>query len=169
MSSQHNKFGKSRRRFIKRSLAAAVFPAIVPSSVFGANAPSNRVAIGCIGTGGMGMADLRAFQAQPQAQIVAVCDVDSARLKSAQSEAKLPDQRAYGDFRELLEQADIDAVTVVTPDHWHVPISIAAAKAGKDIYCEKPLSLTIAEGRTLADTVHRYGRILQTGSQRARI
>jgi len=158
----------SRRTFLKGSAAAfgtAAFPFIVSSSVFGEAAPSNRIAIGCIGTGGMGMSNLKGFKAKRDAEVVAVCDVDSAHRQRAQREAGISEASAYNDFREVLARDDIDAVVVSTPDHWHIPISIAAVKAGKDVYCEKPLSLTIAEGRLLADAVKRYGRVFQTGSQ----
>ena len=154
-----------RREFLKAGAVATAAPFFVPSSVFGANAPSNRITIGCIGLGGMGRSDLRAFLGQPDAQIVALCDVDTRHLAEAEELAEVGSNNHYTDFRELLLRQDIDAVTVVTPDHWHVPISIAAAKAGKDIYTEKPLTLTIGEGRALAQVVRRYGRILQTGSQ----
>jgi predicted dehydrogenase len=133
--------------------------------VLGANPPSERIAIGCIGVGNMGTSDLRAFKNNAGAQVVAVCEVDAERLQAARKLAGIDEKSCYGDFRELLARTDIDAVTVVTPDHWHVPICIAAVRAGKDVYCEKPLTLTILEGRRLAEEVKRYGRILQTGSQ----
>jgi predicted dehydrogenase len=159
-----------RRKFLKRSgviLASSLFaaPSIVPASVFGANSPANRITIGSIGTGGMGTNNLRGFLNQPAAQVVAVCDVDRSHRESARELAGLPEKDAYNDFRELLSRDDIDAVVVATPDHWHVPISIEAAKANKDIYCEKPLTLTIEEGRRLVQTVRKYDRVLQTGSQ----
>jgi predicted dehydrogenase len=140
-------------------------PTIVPSSVFGARAPSERVVMGCIGVGNMGSSDLKAFKNNPNAQVVAVCEVDAQRLQEARKLAGVDQGSCYGDFRELLARRDIDAVTVVTPDHWHVPICLAAVRAGKDVYCEKPLTLTILEGRVLANEVKRYGRVLQTGSQ----
>jgi predicted dehydrogenase len=181
----------TRRDFLRSSAvagAAFISPFFVPSSVFGANAPSNRIAIGCIGVGGMGMNDLKALISKPQTQVLAVCDVEAGskdyggyykgrdlgrepakRYTEKYYAEKAPSGTykgcaAYIDFRELLARGDIDAVTVVTPDQWHVPMSVAAARAGKDIYCEKPLTLTIKGGRVLADTVKRYGRILQTGS-----
>lgn len=145
--------------------AVAFAPIIVPSSVFGANAPSNRITIGSIGVGGMGTSDMKGFKGNPNAEIVAVCDVDAGHRREACKVAGLDPKSSYNDFRELLARDDIDAVVVATPDHWHVPISIAAVRAGKDVYCEKPLTLTIAEGRALVDEVRRYGRVLQTGSQ----
>jgi len=159
----------SRREFLKGSSVAATAvafaPIIVPSSVFGANAPSNRITIGSIGVGGMGTSDMKGFKGNPNAEIVAVCDVDAGHRREACKVAGLDPKSSYNDFRELLARDDIDAVVVATPDHWHVPISIAAVRAGKDVYCEKPLTLTIAEGRALVDEVRRYGRVLQTGSQ----
>ena len=159
----------SRRDFLRSSALAAgaaiTAPTFVPSSVLGANAPSKRITIGCIGVGNMGSSDLKAFKANPNAQVVAVCEVDAQRLQEARKLAGIDQGSCYKDFRVLLARPDIDAVTVVTPDHWHVPICLAAIRAGKDVYCEKPLTLTILEGRTLANEVKRYGRVLQTGSQ----
>ena len=158
----------SRREFLKSTaVAGAIFavPTIVPSSVFGANAPSNRITIGSIGLGGMGTGNMRGFKGKSGVEIAAVCDVDAGHLERARQIAGLDGKSSYNDFRELIARDDIDAVVVATPDHWHVPTSIAAVRAGKDVYCEKPLTLTIAGGRALADEVKRYGRILQTGSQ----
>jgi myo-inositol 2-dehydrogenase/D-chiro-inositol 1-dehydrogenase len=169
----------NRRQFLKGSAVAAtgfLVPTIVPASAFGADAPSNRIAIGFVGVGRMGMGDLRELLGHKEAQIVAVCDVDSNRTKSAQKtvEARYAKQSAggtykgcgtYGDYRDLVARDDIDAVCVVTPDHWHALPAIAAAKAGKDIFLQKPLTLTIREGRVLSDTVRRYNRIFQVGSQ----
>ncbi len=171
----------TRRQFLKGSAAVATStallgPTIVPASVFGAEAPSNRITIGCIGVGRQGMADMRDFMGLPAAQIVAVCDVDAKRLENAKKAVETHYSRqssggafkgckTYGDFRELVAQADIDAVSIVTPDHWHALPAIAAAKAGKDIFLEKPLTLTVEEGRILSDTVRRYNRVFQVGSQ----
>jgi len=163
-----------RRDFIKTvSSVAAVagFPTIVSGSALGLNgsvAPSNRIVMGCIGVGGQGTFNMKAFLSETDAQVVAVCDVDKDHLEKARLAVNEryanQDCKAYTDFGEVLARSNIDAVTVCTPDHWHGLISIAAAKAGKDIYCEKPLTNTIAEGRALYDTVQRYGRVLQTGS-----
>jgi predicted dehydrogenase len=159
----------SRRDFLKSSAATAAAAlaglTIVPCSVLGANAPSNRITIGCIGLGAQGSWIIKGFMSQPGAQVVAICDVDTSHRENAQNTAGLSAESAYNDFRDLLAREDIDAVVVAAPDHWHVPISIAAAKAGKDIYCEKPLTLTIGGGRALCHAVKRYGRVLQTGSQ----
>ena len=159
----------NRRDFLKGSAlvagAAIVWPTIVPSSVFGGDAPSNRIAIGCIGTGGQGSSNMKGFNAKSGCQVLAVCDVDAAHRESARKTVGLDPKSCCNDFRELLARDDIDAVSIATPDHWHVPTSIAAVRTGKDVYCEKPLTLTIAEGRTLVNEVKRYGRVFQTGSQ----
>ena len=156
----------TRRDFLKSSaMTVLTLPTIVTSSVRGANAPSNRITIGGVGLGAQGSWIIRGFMSQPAAQVVAVCDVDTNHRENARNIAGLPANSAYNDFRDLLVRDDIDAAVIAVPDHWHVPISIAAAKAGKDIYCEKPLTLTVAGGRRLCDAVKRYGRVLQTGSQ----
>jgi predicted dehydrogenase len=169
----------SRRTFLKTSAtlgAGLALPAVVPASVFGAEAPSERIGIGCIGVGRMGTDDLREALGFRQVQVVAVCDLDSRRVANAQRlvESRYAAQKAdgtykgcatCGDFRELLARNDVDAVQIATPDHWHAIPAIEAAKAGKDIFLQKPLTLTIEEGRVLSDTVRRYGRVFQTGSQ----
>ena len=138
---------------------------------------SNRITIGCIGLGMEGMhKDLRNMLAQDDTQVLAVCDVDRSRLATgdqaveshyakSSSNGDYKGVTSYNDFRDLLARNDIDAVVVATPDHWHVPISILAVRAGKDVYCEKPLTRTIAEGRQLADEVERYARVFQTASE----
>jgi predicted dehydrogenase len=166
----------NRRKFLKRGAAAVgavSLPWIVPSTVFGKGGgvvPSERIVMGCIGLGGQGLYDMRAFMGKDASQVVAVCDVDKSHLAKA---SKLvsdkygnKDCAEYGDFREVLSRKDIDAVLIATPDHWHGLITVAAAKAGKDIYCEKPLTNTIKQGRAVVDAVKRYGRVLQTGTQR---
>jgi len=159
----------TRRQFLKSSAvtagAAIVWPTIVPSSVFGADVPSNRITMGCIGMGGQGTGNMRGFKGKAGCDVVAVCDVDVGHRERACQIAGISASSSYNDFRELLARDDIDAVSIAAPDHWHVPISIAAVRAGMDVFCEKPLTLTIAEGRTLADEVKRFGRIFQTGSQ----
>lgn len=175
------KFGQSlnRRQFIQTAALAAAAPLILPSRVFGAGdevAPSERIAIGCIGVGRMGVGDLKELIKYPPVQIVAVCDVDAHRAKAAQNavEKHYAKERGSGkykgcgihhEFEELLARSDIDAVSIVTPDHWHAIPAIAAAKAGKDIFLQKPLTLTIAEGRALSDAVRKHQRVFQTGSQ----
>jgi predicted dehydrogenase len=166
----------SRRTFLKSATSyagtAMAFPYIVPSSAVGnagAVAASERITIGFIGTGshGIGM-NLKSFLPQPDAQAVAVCDVDPFHLQQGLDTVNKKygnkDCAAYKDFREILARNDIDAVMISTPDHWHVPISIAAAKAGKDVECEKP-TLTVAEGRVLVETMKRYGRVFQWSTE----
>jgi predicted dehydrogenase len=164
----------SRRTFLKTAGAIAV-PIIVPSSVFGAEAPSNRVNMAFIGVGNMGSQNLQGFLHTDGAHVVAVCDVDAGRADNAKKrvEKHYSDRigkdykgcDAYTDLREVIARDDIDAVCVSTADHWHVPAALMAIRAGKDIYCEKPLSLTIHEGRVVSDAARQYGRIVQMGSQ----
>ncbi len=174
-----------RRRFLKSSFAAG---GLLSASAFGATAPvspGNRITLGCIGVGGKGTNNLNAFLRIPETQVVAVCDVERETDtylgggRHGLMPAKALTEKFYGeqersgsykgcdtysDFRELLARDDIDAVVVSTPDHWHSAISVAAAKAGKDIYCEKALANTVAGGRAICDAVEGHGRILQTGS-----
>lgn len=153
----------NRRSFLQTSAAVAgalAVPYFVPKRAFGAN---DRITTGHIGLGGQGRGNLGNYYSN----VVALCDVEQKHLDQA---AKACDSKGakvdlYGDFRELLDRKDIDAVVISTPDHWHVPIAIAACQAGKDVYCEKPLTLTIAEGRDLVNAVRENDRILQTGSQ----
>jgi predicted dehydrogenase len=159
--------------------AVAAAPWIIPSSALGLDqiaAPSNRIAYGYIGCGGHGAGwNFDRVFACPDAQIIAVCDVDGRHLKSAKSKidahyAQLLGKHykgcaAYNDFRELINRMDIEVIGVATPDHWHVIPSIMAAKAGKDVICEKPLSLTVAEGRILCDVVRDTGRVFQTAAE----
>jgi len=158
----------SRRRFLK---TAAAFPAVVPASALGRNgraAPSNRVTVGCIGTGWQGENNVKSFLEEPGAQVVALCDIDARHLENALTQVHAryqnKDCAAYRNFEELLARPDIDAVVLSVPDHWHGIVSVAAARAGKDIYGEKPLAQNWAEGRAICDAVRRYGRVWQTGS-----
>jgi predicted dehydrogenase len=163
----------SRRRFLQSNLAAALaapaFPLIVPSRVLGAGAPGNRVTVGCIGTGPQGRADLGGFLSQPDARVVAVCDVKKDQLNLARKQVndhyRNQDCAAYADFREVLARRDVDAVLIATPDHWHVYIALAAAKAGKDIYLEKPMGLRLAEDQRLRNAVQEGKRVFQFGTQ----
>ena len=173
----------SRRDFLaaagKNMVATSVvagFPSIVPSSVFGAAAPSNRINIGAIGNGRISRVhDLPGIWKYDTARIMAACDLDSHRVEDARTlvneyYAKKTGKpysgvTTYGDYRDLLASKDVDAVVISTPDHWHAIIAIHAVQAGKDVYLQKPASLTIAEGRALSDAVHRSGRIFQIGSQ----
>ncbi|MDD2598290.1 MAG: Gfo/Idh/MocA family oxidoreductase [Kiritimatiellae bacterium] len=157
-----------RRAFIKVAASALAMPIIIPSSVLGkdgATAPSNRITVGLIGVGGRMGGVWGAMKRCKGVQGVAVCDVQDNNRESYRKALGLTEKDAYLDFRELLARADVDTVAVATPDHWHVPISIAAMKAGKDVYCEKPLSNTITEGRALVNTAERYGAIFQHGTQ----
>ena len=183
MMANERRSRRSRREFIGTgskvlvtSTIAAGFPSIVPASVFGAAAPSNRINIGAIGTGRISRAhDLPGIWKHPAARIVAVCDLDSNRVKDAialvnghytKTTGKPYDGvTGYGQYRELLANKDIDAVVISTPDHWHALIAVDAVQAGKDVYLQKPASLTISEGRLLSNAVHRSGRIFQIGSQ----
>jgi len=160
------------KRAAGTSAAAVGFPYLVRSSALGnagSVAPSERITVGFIGTGGHGIGmNLKSFLAQSDAQAVAVCDVDPVNLKQGRDTVNArygnADCATYSDFRYVLARDDIDAVMISTPDHWHVPISIAAAKAGKDVECEKP-TLTIAEGRALCDVMKRYGRVFQWSTE----
>jgi predicted dehydrogenase len=166
----------TRRVFLRGAAAiagaAAGFPYIVPSSALGKDeniSPSNRIALGFIGVGDHGRGvNLTNFLGNADAQAVTVCDVDSNNLSIARDMVNRKygnnDCATYKDFREVLARDDIDAVMISTPDHWHVPIAIAAAKAGKDVECEKP-TLTVREGRILVDTMKRYGRIFQWSTE----
>jgi len=172
----------TRRRFLTGAAATggiAAAPHFLRSSVLGmdrAVAPSNRITLGMIGIGMMGQGHLRHFLRYREAQVVAVCDVDRWRRENAkavteQGYAALKSGgtyrgcRAYNDLRELLARPDIDAVVIATGDRWHAAASILAARQGKDVYCEKPASLTIEEARAMIATVRRYGRVFQTGLQ----
>jgi predicted dehydrogenase len=166
----------NRRQFLKYATATAAgvvgFPYFVRPAALGKGgsvAASNRIVMGCIGTGGRGTGNMRGFMAIGQVQVVAVSDVDTGRRDRARATVNKQygndNCATYNDFRDLLARDDIDAVSIGTPDHWHGLNSIFAAKAGKDIYCEKPLVHTIGEGRALVEAVQRYGRVLQTGSQ----
>ena len=193
--SKTNYFG--RRDFLKitvKSTAAAIgLPYIIPASALGKNGhtvPSDRIVFGCIGLGGQGRGNMRAFANQQDTQVVALCDVDQGNDEFQNSfgypgsqngiqpalqnlvesyerrgvEISSKSIATYTDFRELVARRDIDAVTVCTPDHWHGVITKAALESGKDVYCEKPLVNTIAEGRAVCNAVERYGQVLQTGS-----
>jgi predicted dehydrogenase len=162
----------TRRDFLKKAAGVIAFPYVVPSSALGKAgtvAASERITIGFIGVGGHGRAvNLTNFLANADAQAVAVCDVDANNRNIARDMVNQKygnkDCATYNDFREIIERDDIDAVMISTPDHWHVPISIAAAKAGKDVECEKP-TLTVEEGRVLCETMNRYNRVFQWSTE----
>lgn len=167
----------SRRQFLKRA-AFVAGPMILPSRVlFGASTPSNRVNVALIGCGGRGLYETRCYLRSNAARVVAVCDPwESKRLRAKQvfEQAYAQEKRsgtykgceAYADFREVLAHADVDGVYIATSDHWHVPITIAAARAGKDVHCEKPLGLCIQWDLAARETVRRYARVFQYGAER---
>ncbi len=165
-----------RRQFLKRAsgitAGAIAFPYIVPSASLGraaSVAPSNRIAMGAIGVGGMGTGDMRGFLGKKEIQVVAVCDVDRSKRNNAKKivddRYKTSDCATYLDFRELIGRGDLDAVTLAMPDHWHSIPAIAAARAGLDVHAQKPFARTIREGRAMCEAVNRYGTVWQTGSQ----
>jgi len=174
----------NRRDFIRTTAKGAVagtlmvggFPTIVPASVLGKNAPSNQINIAALGTGRISRShDMPNVWKHNIARIMAVSDLDSNRMTDAKKlvndhyskkTGKAYDGVAtYGDYREALQNKDIDAVIISTPDHWHSLMAIHAVEAGKDVYLQKPTSLTIADGRAVSNAVHRTGRILQIGTQ----
>ena len=165
-----------RRQFLKTAAvtgAAAVagFPTIVKASALGkggAVAPSDRIVMAGIGFGMMGPGNMESFLEKPEVQWVAVCDLDTEPLAMAKGmvDKKYGNKACatYHDFRELYQRKDLDAVSIAVPDHWHAILSIAALRAGLDVYGEKPLTHNLREGRALCDAVKRYGRVWQTGS-----
>ncbi len=169
MTRKHN-----RRQFLQTMARAAscAIPIIVPTAALGRAgriAPSERILIGCIGVGNMGTGDMNALMTIPDAQVVAVCDVKRTMRDRGK---QLVDARyggancaTYNDFRELLDRRDIDAVSIASLDSWHVLHALAVVRAGKDLYVEKPLGMSIDEIKVLRAAVHRYGRVFQFGTQ----
>jgi myo-inositol 2-dehydrogenase/D-chiro-inositol 1-dehydrogenase len=152
----------SRRKFLKSTLTATAAFTIVPRSVLGGlgfTAPSDELTKAVIGVGGMGLGHLK----YEGARLVAVCDVDESHLRTA-LEASGPAVKGYRDFREVLARPDIDIVHIVTPPHWHALISIAAAEAGKDVWCEKPMTRTIGEGRKVIEAIQGCARIFRVNT-----
>ena len=175
--------GISRRKFLSNTIKTSIgtsialsFPSIVPSSVFGRNAPGNRINVAAIGSGRIGrIHDMPGVWRYDYAQLMAVCDLDTIRAEDGK---KLTNEyysrrdgkpfdgvRVYTDYREVLQNKDIDAVLISTPDHTHAMIGVAAARAGKHIYMQKPASLTIKEGRIISDVMQKSGVKFQIGSQ----
>ena len=155
----------TRRNLLRTAVAAA--PCFIAPAAFGAAgtpAPSERITTALIGAGGRGMQIVAGGD-----RVVAVCDVDANHREASKAKidamAGSRDCAAYNDFREVLARADVDAVVIATPDHWHVPVAVAAITAGKDVYVEKPMTVSIRDGRVLAGVARRYGAILQVGSQ----
>ncbi|MBI4601835.1 MAG: Gfo/Idh/MocA family oxidoreductase [Planctomycetes bacterium] len=165
----------ARRAFLRRAgalAAAAACPAFVPSEVLGrggAVAPSERIAVGAIGVGGRGQGVMAGFLASSDARVVAVCDVKRPEREMARDAVDRhyggKGCAAHGDFRELVERPDIDLVSIASNDHWHVLHALAAVRAGKDVYVEKPLGLSVEELKALRAAVHRHGRSFQFGTQ----
>ncbi len=182
----HNKPSINRRLFFRRAAAAAgaawAVPSVVPSSALGGEgsvAANNRIAVGMIGVGRQAyLVNMKQLLAMPEVRIVAVCDVDSWRLANAKKAVDDHDAKAatagkqptrsctaYADVHDLLARKDIDAVMISTPDHWHVPMALAAVEAGKDVSLEKPITRTIAEGRRLARAVAKHRRVFRVDSE----
>jgi len=159
----------SRRGFLKAGTATLSLPYLVPASVLGADAPSKKITIGFIGTGDHGTTwNLTRYLELRDARVLVVCDVDGARVRRAKAMVDAAydneDCATTKDFRQVLDRKDIDAVMISTPDHWHTLISVMAARAGKDVQCEKP-TLTIAEGKILIDTIRKLQRVFQTSTE----
>jgi len=166
----------SRRQFLKGAAALAAAPYVLSAPAWGRPAPSARITLGMIGIGNMGGGHLHTLVHNRDFQIVAICDVDRTKREKAKQtveETYAAENTSgtfkgcdiYNEFELLLARPDIDAVLIAVPDHWHALIAIAACRAGKDVYSEKPLSLTIAEAQQMVRAVRRYGRVFQTGSQ----
>ena len=157
----------SRRRFLKTAAATVAAPMIVPSRVFGAN---ERITMGGIGMGGRGRGNLNGFLGFSELQVLAVCDVVDSH--ATQAKKSVDDRYGNGDCKvykyheDLVARDEIDTVLIATPDHWHAIISIDAMKSGKDVFCDKPATLTIREGQMMRETARAYGRVFSGGSQR---
>ena len=162
----------SRRRFLAAALGAVAAPQIIPASALGKGsqvAASERIAVGCIGLGNRGPTLMRAFLGQSDARVVGVCDVNGNQREKAK---QIVDQHygdggcaAYNDFRELCGRTDVDAVSIASPDHWHVLHSLEAVRNGKDVYTEKALGLSLAQDKALRAACHRYSTVFQWGTQ----
>ncbi|MGH7969425.1 MAG: Gfo/Idh/MocA family oxidoreductase, partial [Limisphaerales bacterium] len=166
----------TRRSFLKQTtglaFSAVALPSLIPASALGkggAVAPSNRIVVGCIGVGPQGQGDMGNFLNEKDAQVVAVCDVKTEQLEQARAAVNRQYQNndcaTYRDFREVVARKDIDAFLVATPDHWHVLVALAAVRAGKDIYVEKPLGLSLTEEWTLRKEVEQRKKVFQFGTQ----
>src|SRR5512135_2082132 len=159
----------SRRQFLRAAAASTALPYVIPASVLGANAPSKQITIGFIGMGQHGVGwNLDKYLKLPAARVVMVCDVDGYRMRRSKAmvDAKYDNEDCAmsKDFRDVLARKDIDAVMISTPDHWHTLISVMAARAGKDVQCEKP-TLTIAEGKILIETIRKHQKVFQTSTE----
>ncbi len=167
----------NRRDFIGKSALGAGAVTFIPRHVMGGTGfltPGDRINLGFIGTGKQSLGLMRSIAGCPETMVLAACDVDQKKLARFKDLAEKVNAEklqggkqpvdTYENYRELLERKDIDAVVIVTPDHWHAMIAIDAAKAGKDIYCEKPMALTVAEGRAMVLAARKYNRVFQTGN-----
>jgi predicted dehydrogenase len=162
----------TRRAFAKVAMSALAMPTIIPGRALGkdgAIAPSNRITVATIGLGDRGNQHIGSYIGMPEVELLAVCDIHKPsikkqldRLATSQSNTSC---KGYQDFRDVLARKDIDAITITSPENWHALMSILAMRSGKDVYCEKALSLTVAEGRAICNTVKQTGRILQAGTQ----
>jgi len=168
---------QTRRSLLKRAaglaIAAASAPYVMPASAIGAGgrtSPSDRLVMASIGVGGQGRGDLKGALSFDEVQVVAICDVDKGQSDKAKASVDQKynnaDCKTVTDFRDVVYRDDIDIVLIATPDHWHALIAIEAMKNGKDVYCEKPETLTIREGRVMCDVARMYGRVFSGGSQR---
>jgi len=161
----------NRRLFLERTAAVVSAPLIVPASVLGrgAEAPSNRVTIGCIGLGIQGTGNMRTFLGHPETRVVAVCDVHETQLARGKTAVDSfydnKDCAAYRDFRELLARKDIDAIQITTPDHWHPIIAVEAAKTGKHMYYEKPFGWSFRAAKAVRDAINKANVLFQFGTQ----
>jgi len=167
------KTGASRREFLKTAAALAACPYVIPGAALGADGGTpagDRITMGVIGVGNRGRENLTAILPRADLRITAVCDVKRQALIDAKARVDRQygnaDCRTYADFRDLLARDDLDTVMIATPDHWHAYLTIAACRAGKDVYCEKPESLTLRQGRAMVEAARRYGRVVSGGSQR---
>jgi predicted dehydrogenase len=159
----------SRRRFLRAAATSAALPYLIPARVLGAQSPAKKITVGFIGTGDHGVSwNLTRYLKLPAARVLMVCDVDGARMRRAKAMVDAAydneDCAMSKDFREVLARKDIDAVMISTPDHWHTLISVLAARAGKDVQCEKP-TLTIDEGKVLIGVIRKHGTIFQTSTE----
>jgi len=166
-----------RREFVTKSALGAGALAVVPAHVLGGRgrtAPGDRITLGYLGAGKQSLGLLGSINACPETLVLAACDVDRKKLARFRAAAERANGEkpgggsqpvaTYENYRELLERKDIDAVVIASPDHWHAMMAVDAARAGKDIYCEKPLALTVAEGRAIVRAAAKYGRVFQTGN-----
>jgi predicted dehydrogenase len=163
----------TRRDFVRGTATTLAVPWFVPGAALGADGgttASERITMGAIGVGGRGSGNMRGFMGRSEVQMLAVCDPVPAHRENAKnavdSHYNNKDCVACSDFREIIARDDIDAVSIGTPDHWHAIIGIAACHSGKDVFCEKPETLTVSEGRSMVDAARRYGRVFSGGSQR---